>query len=70
METNYFTNMIDHVYTLLDQKYINWPEEMQSDEQRKLITKLIDYYSDKEDFEKCMVLQQKLRNIDAKIKEF
>jgi hypothetical protein len=70
METNYFSDTLDNTYKLITQSYVNWPVEMEVTDQKKLITKLIEYYSDREDFEKCIRLKQKLQGIDTEINEF
>lgn len=70
MEKNYFSNMMDRTYELINQKYVNWPEEMQAKEQISLVNKMIEYYSDKDDFEKCIVLKQTINRINTEINEF
>jgi hypothetical protein len=70
MEKNYFSNMMDRTYELINQKYVNWPEEMQAKEQISLVNKMIEYYSEKDDFEKCIVLKQTINRINTEINEF
>ena len=70
MEKNYFSNMMDRTYDLINQKYINWPAEMEAKEQISLVNKMIEYYSEKDDFEKCIVLKQTINRINTEINEF
>jgi hypothetical protein len=69
METNYFNAMMDTTYKLVTDKSVDWPDEMTSSNQKRLIDKMIEYYSNTEDFEKCIILRQKLQCIDAEINE-
>jgi Txe/YoeB family toxin of Txe-Axe toxin-antitoxin module len=69
MEKNYFSHLMDKTYHLIKNTYVDWPFEMETEDQKKLVLKLIEYYSDREDFEKCIVLKQKLQRIDAEINE-
>jgi hypothetical protein len=69
METNYFNAMMDTTYKLVTDKSVDWPDEMTSSNQKRLIDKMIEYYSNNEDFEKCVILKQKLQCIDAEINE-
>ena len=61
---------MDNTYHLITSTYVNWPDEVDTIAQKTLINKLIEYYSDREDFEKCIKLKQKLEGIDTKINEF
>ena len=70
MEKNYFSNMMDRTYELINQKYINWPVEMEAKDQISLVNKMIEYYSEKDDFEKCIVLKQTINRINTEINEF
>lgn len=70
MEKNYFNDTMNTAYKLVTEQTVDWPYEMDYDDQKKLINKMIDYYSDQEDFEKCIILKQKLQCIEAEINEF
>jgi hypothetical protein len=69
MENNYFNIMMDATYKLVAAELVDWPNEMASSDQKRLIDKMIEYYSNNEDFEKCVILKQKLQCIDAEINE-
>lgn len=67
---NHFGYIMDRTYDLLNTKYTVWPIELELDQQKKLINKMIEYYSKTEDFEKCIELKNKLNSIDSIINEF
>ena len=67
---NHFGYIMDRTYDLLNTKYTVWPIELELDQQKKLINKMIEYYSKTEDFEKCIELKNKLNSIDTIINEF
>lgn len=61
---------MDRTYDLINTKYIAWPIELEAEQQKTLINKMIEYYSNTEDFEKCIELKNKLNSIDTIINEF
>jgi hypothetical protein len=67
---NHFGYIMDRTYDLVNTKYTAWPIELEPDHQKKLINKMIEYYSELEDFEKCIELKNKLNSIDTIINEF
>jgi hypothetical protein len=67
---NNFGYIMDRTYDLINTKYIAWPIELEADQQKTLINKMIEYYSNTEDFEKCIELKNKLNSIDTIINEF
>jgi hypothetical protein len=67
---NNFGYIMDRTYDLINTKYIAWPIELEAEQQKTLINKMIEYYSNTEDFEKCIELKNKLNSIDTIINEF
>jgi hypothetical protein len=67
---NRFGYIMDRTYDLINTKYVAWPIELEANQQKALINKMIEYYSKTEDFEKCIELKNKLNSIDTIINEF
>ena len=68
-DVNHFESLVLIVYTILQQEPITWPSELAVTDQQTLITKMIEYFAAREDYEKCANLEKTLNTIlgDSKL---
>ena len=68
-DVNHFESLVLIVYTILQQEPITWPSELAVTDQQILITKMIEYFAAREDYEKCANLEKTLATIlgDSKL---
>ena len=55
---NFLNIVFDDVYELLIKTPINWPYELGTQEQFRLLEEMIQHYSELEDYAKCKKLQE------------
>jgi len=60
---NYFNQMMKDGYELLISKRTSWPYELNASQKVELLQTAIDYYKDQEEYEKCVILQKKIKVI-------
>ena len=60
---NYFNQVLEDGYELLALKKVPWPHELDEDKKIDLLEKFLDFYSKKEDFDRCIILQKKIMAI-------
>jgi hypothetical protein len=62
-DVNHFESLVLIVYTILQQPPVTWPSELSVTDQQTLIKKMIDYFSAREDYEKCANLEKTLNTL-------
>jgi len=62
-DTNHFESLVLIVYTILQQEPVTWPSELSVTDQQTLIRKMIEYFSAREDYEKCANLEKTLNTL-------
>jgi hypothetical protein len=62
---NFFNQILEDGYELLTLKKVPWPYELDDSKKVELLEKLLDYYSKKEDFDKCIILQKNIMMLSS-----
>jgi hypothetical protein len=62
---NFFNQILEDGYDLLTLKKVPWPYELDDSKKVELLEKLLDYYSKKEDFDKCIILQKNIMMLSS-----
>jgi len=60
---NYFNKMMFDSFELLVAKKISWPAELMDSQKVALLQSAIEYFQELEDYEKCVILQNKINLI-------
>ena len=62
-EKNYIEEVIESTHQVLTEKTIPWPHELSVEHKKMLVSKMIKYYKDIEDFAKCSELEDLLKTL-------
>jgi hypothetical protein len=65
---NYFDQMMTDTYTLLMSRRIKWPYELDNDQKVEFMERVLKYFSDIEDYQKCTAIQKKIVNFTKRNK--
>ena len=60
---NYFKDMMTEGYELLVSKEIVWPRELTMENKVDLLSQAIKYFTEIEEYRKCVILQNKIEEI-------
>ena len=60
---NYFKDMMTEGYELLVSKEIVWPKELTMENKVDLLSQAIKYFTEIEEYRKCVILQNKIEEI-------
>ena len=63
MEENYLDLTIEEVYDVISNVNV-WPATFDVDKKIKLMTKMINYFVEKEEYEKCQFLQEYINGLE------
>ena len=63
-DTNYFDSLLQDVVNILNNDTIDWPMELNSDQRKALVNKLIAHYKSREEYEKCKSLEKVLDSLN------
>jgi hypothetical protein len=62
---NFFNQVLADGVELLTLKKVPWPPELDDSKKTDLLEQLLEYYSKREDFDTCIVLQKKMLELSA-----
>lgn len=60
---NHFNDMMAEVYDLLTKRRVAWPSDMTFEQKVSLHEKEIEYWRERGDYAKCLLLQKKLSKL-------
>lgn len=60
---NFFNQILEDGYDLLTLKKVPWPHELDNEKKIDLLEKFLDFYSKREDFDRCIILQKQIMAI-------
>ena len=60
---NYFKQLMNDGYEILVAKRIRWPYELLDSQKVELLEQAIEFFRDQEEYEKCAILQKKIKEI-------
>jgi len=63
VEENYLDLTIDEVYEVISKINV-WPRSFDADKKIKLMTRMINYFVEKEEYEKCAFLQEQINGLE------
>jgi protein-arginine kinase activator protein McsA len=63
VEENYLDLTIDEVYDVISHVNV-WPASFDIDKKIKLMTRMINYFVEKEEYEKCAFLQEYINGLE------
>jgi hypothetical protein len=63
---NYFSQIMDDSFKLLEAKKVNWPIELDKQQKILLLNKCLEYFEFHEDYDKCTALQRKIQIMSRK----
>lgn len=62
-DDKYLEQALDHCYDIVNSDTYKWPESFSDKMKRKFIESLLEYYQQKEDYEKCAQLQSTYKSL-------
>ena len=62
---NFFDQVISDGVELLTLKKFPWPEELDDSKKTDLLEQFLEYYSKREDFDTCIILQKKMLELSS-----
>lgn len=62
-EIKYIDTVMEHVYGILNKPYTPWPKNFKSADKLQVIDAHLEYWQDREDYEKCIKLKKMKESI-------